>query len=72
MIDFGYYFIEYKDGKILKVIKKDNSLPPDVHTETDSKFEPITKNEYDLLKVIDGNIDWARETIEGIIGLLNK
>jgi hypothetical protein len=72
MVDFSYYFIEYKDGKILNVIRKNDSLFPDTHTETDSKFEPVTKNEYDLLKSVNGDIDWAKEIVEGIISLLNK
>jgi hypothetical protein len=70
MCDFAYYFIQYKDGKIIDFIKKMDS--PEPITEDNSKFFRATKNEWDLLKAVNGDIGWAENIVADYKELLNE
>jgi hypothetical protein len=74
-IDFNYYFIQYKDGKITNLIKQSTSEDP-ISTNgvlTDgSKTMRATSNEYNLFKAVDKDIEYAKQIIEDWEKLLNN
>jgi hypothetical protein len=69
-IDFNYYFIQYKDGKITNLIKKETSDAP-IPTDG-SRTMRATANEYNLFKAVDKDIEYAKQIIEDWENLLNN
>jgi hypothetical protein len=69
-IDFNYYFIQYKDGKITNLIKQNTSADP-ISTDG-SKTIHATANEYNLFKAVDKDIEYAKQIIEDWESLLNN
>jgi len=68
-IDFNYYFIQYKDGKITNLIKQNTSTDP-ISTDG-SKTIHATANEYNLFKAVDKDIKYAKQIIEDWESFLN-
>jgi hypothetical protein len=69
-IDFNYYFIQYKDGKITNLIKQSTSTVP-ISTDG-SKTIHATANEYNLFKAVDKDVEYAKQIIEDWESLLNN
>lgn len=68
--DFNYYFIQYKNGKITNLIKQNTSTIP--VSIDGSKTIHATANEYNLLRAVDKDIEYAKQIIENWESFLNN
>ncbi len=68
--DFAYYYIQYKDGKIINLVKSDS--PIDTTTVDGTKTLGVTVNEYNLFKAVNKDIEFAEQIIDDWETLLNN
>jgi hypothetical protein len=67
--DFAYYYIQYKTGKIINLVKSDSPIDT---TMTDGIITMgVTANEYNLFKAVDRDIEFARQIVDDWEQLLN-
>jgi hypothetical protein len=60
--DFAYYYIQYKDGKIINLVKSDS--PIDTSPVDGVKTLGVTANEYNLFKAVNKDIEFARQIVD--------